>query len=81
MINRLTQKGSYASMKVDPIINVLITNEVKAHLQIFDNSIVTFGLRGLYLGVLNISHVESLYMFRKSVVDKVKLDICMFKKT
>ena len=78
MINRLSQKDIYASMKVDPVINALITNEVKVHLHICDHSILTFGLRGLCLGFSNTSHVESLGRFTKTVVDTFKFKELFF---
>ena len=62
-------------MIIDPVTNGFIPIEVKSNFYICDNSILTFGKRGLCLGFSNNSHVESLYRFRKSVVDKVKLDI------
>ena len=75
----LSQKVTYASKIIDPVINGFSTNEVKSHLRIYDHSIITFDIRVFCLGVLNTSRVESLYRFRKSVVDKVKRDICIFK--
>ena len=66
-------------MKNNLVINGFIPNDVKFHLDIYDHSIVTFGIRGLCLGFSNTSYVESLDMFRKSVVDQVKLDMCILK--
>ena len=77
-MNHLSQKVISSYIKTDPVITGFIPNEVKGHLQIYDHSIVTFGIRGLYLGFSNTSHVDSLYRFRKSVVDKVKFDIRLF---
>ena len=65
---------------IHPVINGLSPNEVRIHLQIFDNPIIEFEKIGLYLGFSNTSHVESLYRFRKSVDNKVKLDIIILMK-
>ena len=75
LINCLSRKVSYAYMMVDTVINGFIPNEVISHLQIFDHSMIFFGIIGFCLGFSNTSHVDSLDRFRKSVVKKVKLDI------
>ena len=49
-------------------------------MHICDHSIVTFGTSKKCLGFSNTSHVESLDKFRRSVVDKVKTDICILKQ-
>ena len=75
----MSHEVSYFSMKNNPVINGFILNDVKFHLDIYDRLTVTFGIRGLCLGFSNTSYVDSLDMFRKSVVDQVKLDICISK--
>ena len=65
---------------VDPVINLFSPNELRSHFHICDHSIVTFGIRGFCLGVLNTSDVDSLDRFRKPVVDKLKTDVCIKKK-
>ena len=64
-------------MKIDPVINVFSNNKLKGHFRIYDKSIVIFVKRGLCLELSNTSRVESLDRFRKKVVNKVKLDICI----
>ena len=54
--------------------------DLKIHLHICYYSIVNFGIGGLYLGFSKNSHVDSLDRFRISVVDKVKTDVCIYKK-
>ena len=44
IINRLFHKVSYASMKIDPVINIFSPNEVKLCPCICDHSMVTFGI-------------------------------------
>ena len=77
IINRLSQKVSYASMKVDLVMNVFSPNEVDCCLHICDLSIITYVKKEFCWGFSNTSRVNSLDSFRKSVVDKVKLDICI----
>ena len=77
LIYRLSHKFSYASKIFDPVINEFSTDEVKIHLYICYNLIVTFGRIGFCLGFSNTSNVDILYGFRKQVVDKVKTDICI----
>ena len=62
------------------VISGFITNEVIIHLHICDHSIFTFFIRVLCLGFSNTSYVDSLGGFIKSVVDKVKIDVCIFEK-
>ena len=76
----LSQKVSNDSKIIDPVINVFSPNDVPIHLHICDQSIVTFGIREIYIGFSNTSHVDSLDRFRRSVVDKVKLYICILQK-
>ena len=71
---------SYASKIIDPVINGFSHNDVSTHFRIWDHSIVTFGISGKYLGLSNTSRVGNLYIFRGSVFDKVKTDICIFFK-
>ena len=73
----LYQKVSYGSKTIDPVINGFITHEGISHLHICTNSIVTSGIRVLCLGLLNTYNVGSLDRFRKSVVDKVKTEVCI----
>ena len=48
-------------------------------MHIYNDSIITFGIRGFYLGFSNTSRVDSLDRFRNSVVDKFKTEVCVFK--
>ena len=73
----MSQKVSYAYKIIDPVIHGFIPNEAKGHLQTCDHSIINFGLRGLCLGFSNTSHVDSLDRSIKSVVDQVKIDVCI----
>ena len=72
LINRLSQKFIYASMMIDPVINVFSHNLAKIHLQICDHSIITLGKRVFCLGFSNTYHVYILDVFRTSVSYKVK---------
>ena len=63
LIDSLSQKFSYASKKVDLVINGFSPNEVRSHLHICDNSIFNFCIRGLCLGFSITSNVYSLYRF------------------
>ena len=74
------QKVSYAFKIIDPVINVFIPNDVSIYLNICDQSIVTFVIRKKFIGFSNTSHVDSLDRFIKSVVEKVKIDICILQK-
>ena len=76
-IYRFNNKVRYASKTIDPVINGFIPNEVRRNLHICDHSIVTFCIRGFCLGFSSTYRVDSLDGFRKSVVDKVKRDICI----
>ena len=71
----MSQKVSYDSMMIYPVINRFNTNEIKCHFHIFDHYMVTFGIIGLCLGFSKTSHVDSLDRLRKLVVDKGKFDI------
>ena len=62
-------------MKMDPDIHVPFPNAVKDRLQICDHLNVTFGIMGLCLGFSNTSNADSLDIFRKSVVDRLYLNI------
>ena len=62
-------------MIIDPVTNGFIPNEVKSNFYSCDHSILAFGKRGLCLGFSNTSHVDILDMFRKSDIDKVKIDV------
>ena len=76
----MSQKVSYNSKIIDPVIYECIPNDESIHLHILDHSIVTFGIRENFIGLFNTSHVDSLDRFRRSVVDKVKSDICNLQK-
>ena len=73
----LSQKFSFDFKIIDPVDNGFSPNEIIINFHIYDQSIVTFGLRGLCLWFLNTSHVNSLYRFRKLVVEKVKIYLCI----
>ena len=81
LINILSQKVHYDSMMINQVIKRFSPNEVKSHFHICDHSIITFCRRLLCLGFSNTSWVDILYRFIKSVVDKVKTDVCTLKKT
>ena len=72
LIYHLSQIVSYDSKIIYPVINGFSPNEVSSHLHICDHPIVTIGIIGLCLEFSNISHVDSLEGFRKSVVYKVR---------
>ena len=76
----MSHKVSSASKIIDTVVNRFSPNDVSGHFRICDQSIATFGIREKYLGFSNTSHVESLCRFRRSVVDKVKSDICTLKQ-
>ena len=77
---RLSHKVSNASNIIDPVINGFSTNDVSSHFHICDHSIVTFGIREKCIWFSETSRVDILYRFRRSVVDKFKIDICILKK-
>ena len=58
-------------MMIDRVISAFSPNEEISHLDIRDNSIITFGKRGFSLGFSNTSHVHILYMYKKLVILKV----------
>ena len=62
-------------MMIDGIINGFTTNEFIIHLHICDQSIFDLGKIGSCLGFSNTYHVDTLDIFKKSVVEKVKGDI------
>ena len=76
----MPQKVSYDSKRIDPVINGFSPNEKTIHFQICDHSMFTFLIRGLCLGFKNTAHVDSLDRLIKSVFDKVKVDICIYKR-
>ena len=76
----MPQKFNNDSKKIDPVINGFSPNDVSSHLHICDHSTVTFGTREKYIELSKTSHVDSLDTFRRSVVDKVKTDICILQK-
>ena len=62
------------------VINGFSPNEVKIHLQICDDSMITFVIRGYCLGSLSSYYTDGLYRFRTTIVVKVKFDISILKK-
>ena len=62
-------------MMIDTVINGFMHNEASSHLHIYDNPIITFVKNVFYLGSSNTYHVGSLDIFRKVVVEKIKIDI------
>ena len=76
----MSQKVSCASRIIDLVINGFNPNDESSRLHNCDHSIVTLGIRKQCLGFSNTSHVDSLDRFRRTVVDKVKIDICMLKQ-
>ena len=64
----MSNKYSYASMMIGPVINVFGHYEVRINLIICDHSIILFGIIGFYVGFSNTSHVDSLDIFSKVVV-------------
>ena len=56
-------------------MNGFSTNDVTSHLHICDQLIITVSMRGLCLLFSNSFHVDSLYKFRRTVVDKVKIEV------
>ena len=75
----MSQKSIYCSKRIEPIIIELSPNEVRSNFHICDHSIVTFFNKRIIFRVSNTYHVDSLECFRKSVVDKVKTDVCIKK--
>ena len=75
----MSQKVSYGSKKIDPVMNRFSLNEVTSNLNIYDHSIVTFIIRGFCLGPSNTICVEISDMFRKLVVDMVKTEVYIFQ--
>ena len=59
LINRLSQKVSYASKIINPVIDGFNPNDESSHLRICDHSIVTFGTREKCIGFSSTSHVDS----------------------
>ena len=74
----MSQKCSYACKIIDSVINGFSPHEVRSHFHIYDTSVVTFGIRDICFGSSNTSNVDSLDRFRKSVVDKVITEVCIF---
>ena len=79
LINGLSQKISSASKIIDRVIDGFSNNKVRIILHICYHSIFTFCIRRLCLGFSNTSHVDSLYRFRKPVVNWVKTYVCIKK--
>ena len=80
IICSLSQKFSNASKIIDPVINGFIPNDESGYFHICDHSFFTFGIIKVYIGLSNISHVDPLDRFRRSVDDKVKTDLCILKQ-
>ena len=68
LINIFSQNISYDYMMIDTSIIGFSTNEEISSLQICDNTIITFGKRGICLGFSNTSRVDILDSFRKVVI-------------
>ena len=75
----MSQKVIYASKTIDSVINGFIPHELRINLHICDQPIVKFGIRGLCLGFSSTFHIDSLYRFRRPVVDKVKTEVWIEK--
>ena len=75
LIYCLSQNFIYASKIFNPVINGFSPNYESSHLHSCDHSIVTFGIKKL--GLSNTSHVDILDRFRRTVVDRVKIDILL----
>ena len=73
----LSQKVSNASKIIDPVINGFIPNDVPSNLHIFKNSNFTFRTIEKCIGSSNNYYADSLDIFRGSVVDKAKAEICI----
>ena len=67
----MSQKVSYSSKIIDPVIDGYIPNDYSSNFHICDHSIVKFLIREKRIYFSNTSHVDSLDRFRTSVVDKV----------
>ena len=75
----MSHKVSYAYKIIYSVINEFIPHEVRGNFHISDHSIGIFGIRYICLEFSNTPHVDSLYRLRKSVVDKVKTEVCIKK--
>ena len=73
----LSQTVSSASKIIDLVINGFSPNHESINIYICYHSIVVFDIREKCLGLSNTSHVDSLYRFIITVVDKFKTDICL----
>ena len=80
IINSLSQKVIYVSMMIDQVISEFSPNKGISYLNICDNSIINVWKQCFYLGFSNTSNAESLYGFRKVVIEKVHNDIENLKK-
>ena len=69
--NNLSQKVSYVSMIIYPVIIGFSLNEQMSHFHICYYLIIILGKRGLYFGFSNTDRVGSLERFRKVVFEKV----------
>ena len=80
LIDRLSQKVSYASKIIDPVIIEFIPNDLSIHLHICDHSIFSFCIIQKCIQFSNTSHLDNLDNFIRSVVYKFKKDICILQK-
>ena len=78
LINHSSQKVTYVSMMIDPVINGFSPNEIKIYLHICNTALSLFFIRGLWLRFSNTSHFDSLDMFIKTVFDWIKFDMTFF---
>ena len=74
----LSQKVSYSSKIIDPVINGFSPNEATSHLHNCDHKNFTSCIRVLCLGFSSTSNVDNLYTFRISVVDKVRTGVYIY---
>ena len=75
----MSQKVSYASKRIYPVIYEFSPNDELSNFHICDSSIVTFRIRK-NIGLYNTYHVDSLNRFIRSVLDEVKSDMCILQK-
>ena len=76
----MSQKVINTSKTIDPVINGFSHHDESSHFHRCDQSIFKFGIRKKCIGFSKISHVDTLYKFRRSVVYIVKWDICILQK-
>ena len=67
-------------MEIDPVINGFITNEVKFHFRICDNSIIIFDKRGFYVQGFQKLLMLTLYTGLENQLSIRSKPICVFLK-